>query len=76
MAADYTVTGQTIESERAPDGTVTPVVKVAYTTHTEPPTKGHVTVPQALLADKDEYVSAVKAKIETAVAGHVAVAGL
>ena len=76
MSADYEVTGQTIGTERQPDGTVMPVVVIKFTVNTTPPTNSEVSVPKALLKDKARFAETVRAEIENAVAAHQAVAAL
>jgi len=74
MGKDYEVTGQHYTTKMEPDGTVEPVVEIAFTTTTSPPVSGSVSVPQSLLKDKARYAETVKAAIDEAVGGHQAVA--
>jgi len=76
MGKDYEVTGQHYTTELQPDGTVEPVVEIAFKTTGTPPVSGHVKVPAALLKDKARYYETVKAAIDEAVSAHQAVAGL
>ena len=76
MADKYSITGQTYENVRQPDGTYLPMVTVKFTTKTDPPVAGSVSVPQSLLRDKVKYAETVGAEIEQAVGAHEAVAGL
>ncbi len=73
MAEHYSVTSQTYETDRQPDGTYEPVVAIGFTTKTDPPVSGIVKVSQNLLRDKVRYAETVKAAIEQAVGAHVAV---
>lgn len=76
MAATWTVTGQTYSDERQTDGTYMPVVEVSFVTTGDPPVRGTVAVPRALLATPADYADAVRIAIGNAVAAHDAVARL
>ena len=76
MAKDYSITGQTMGTERQPDGTYEPVVEVSYRTNGTPPVLGTVAVPQSLLKDRARYAETVRAAVEEAVGAHTAVAEL
>ena len=73
MAEHYSVTSQTYETDRQPDGTYEPVVAIGFTTKGDPSISGIVRVPQSLLKDKVRYAETVKAAIEQAVGAHLAV---
>ncbi len=76
MATQYTITGQTYEDERQPDGTYMPVVEIAFTTTGTPPVKGTVAVPRALLATPAYFADAVRIAVGNAVQAHAAVQAL
>jgi hypothetical protein len=76
MSATYEITSQKLVQERQEDGTYLPMVEVAFTVNTTPPTQATITVPKALLADKVAFVEDVKAQVEKVAAAHHAVAAL
>lgn len=76
MANRFEITGQHYTTERGSDGSVVPVVEIAFSTKTEPQVHGKVTVPQSLLSDPVGYAEAVRSAIDTAVDAHEAAAKL
>ena len=76
MAEGYTITGQTEEKERQPDGTFMPVVVVRYKTTTTPPAEGSVAVPKILLRDAKTAAETVDGMINESIGGHAAIAAL
>ena len=75
MATDYTITAITQADIRRPDGTFEPAYDYHYTTNTDPPVSGTVTVAKAGMSDPGAHADEVHAAIMREVAAHRAVLG-